>query len=134
MADLALVRRPSGKYDFLLKGGDLALTTDASLAQNPGVFLEPYPAVFRLLLQGTWIGDDGERAGESLGDVKLSTARTRDQVQRIVETRLGAMLRSGQLTSVSVLDVVTKDARLFASISVTVAGQEPRTVQVPLTA
>lgn len=116
MADLDLRRRPNGKYDFVLAGNDLALTSD------------PYPAILRLLLQGTWIGDDGERAGESLGDVRLQTSRTRDQVQRIAETRLGALLRSGQLTAVSVLEVRPIEGHLFATISVTVPGQQPKNI------
>jgi hypothetical protein len=120
MADLALQRRPNGKYDFVLRGNDLITTTD------------PDPAILRLLIQDTWIGDDGERAGDSLGAVKLSTTRTRDQVQRIVEQRLGVLLRSGQLTAVSVLEVRTVEGRLYAFISVTKPGQQPSTIQVPL--
>jgi hypothetical protein len=120
MADLALQRRPNGKYDFVLRGNDLITTTD------------PDPAILRLLIQDTWIGDDGERAGDSLGAVKLSTTRTRDQVQRIVEQRLGVLLRSGQLTAVSVLEVRTVEGRLYALISVTRPGQQPSTIQVPL--
>lgn len=122
MADLDLRRRPNGRYDFVLREGDLAVTSS------------PIPAILRLLTQDTWIGDDGERMGESLGAVRLSTSKTRDQVQRIAEQRLGVLLRSGQLTAVSVLDVLTLDGALFASISVTVPGQQPATIQVPLTA
>ena len=50
MADLALQRRSNGKYDFVLAGADLATTS------------EPYPAILRLLIQDSWVGDDGERA------------------------------------------------------------------------
>lgn len=121
MADLDLTRRPSGKYDFVLAGGDLALTND------------PFPAIYRLLLQGSWIGDDGERVGQSLGDVQLVSSRTRDQVQRIVEVRLAALLRSGQLTSVTVTSVVTQADQVLANISVQIAGQQPRPIQVPIT-
>lgn len=121
MADLALARRPSGRYDFVLAGADLAVTSD------------PYPAILRLLIQDSWLGDDGERAGESLGAVKLATSRTRDQVQRIAERRLGALIKSGQITAVSVADVVTSGGRLYASISVTVPGKPPESIQVPLT-
>ncbi len=121
MADLALARRPSGKYDFVLAGADLAVTSD------------PYPAILRLLIQDSWLGDDGERAGDSLGAVKLATTRTPEQVQRIAERRLGALLKTGQLTEVRVTDVVTSGGRLYASISVTVPGKPPESIQVPLT-
>lgn len=120
MADLDLYRRPSGKYDFVLSGGDLA-TTDL-----------PYSAIYRLLLQGTWLGDDGERIGQSLNDISLATSATKDQVQRIVETRLAALLRTGQLTAVSVVSVLTQGDQVLANISVTVPGQEPKSIQVPL--
>ncbi len=121
LADLQLQRLDSGRYDFVLTaGGDLALTED------------PYPAILRLLIQDPWIGDDGERAGQSLGAVKLITSNTRAQIQRIAETRLAALVRSGQLTAVQVLEVVTDGGRAFAKIAVQVPGQQPRTVQVPL--
>lgn len=121
MADLALQRRPNGKYDFVLAGADLATTSD------------PDPAILRLLIQDSWVGDDGERAGDSLGAVKLANSGTRDQVQRIAERRLGVLLKTGQLTAVNVLDVYTEGGRLFASISVQVPGKPPGNVQVPLT-
>lgn len=121
MADLALQRRPNGKYDFVLAGADLATTSD------------PDPAILRLLIQDSWVGDDGERAGDSLGAVKLANSSTRDQVQRIAERRLGVLLKTGQLTAVNVLDVYTEGGRLFASISVQVPGKPPGNVQVPLT-
>ena len=92
MADLALQRRSNGKYDFVLAGADLATTS------------EPYPAILRLLIQDSWVGDDGERAGDSLGAVKLANSGTRDQVQRIAERRLGVLLKTGQLTAVNVLE------------------------------
>lgn len=121
MADLALQRRPNGKYDFVLAGADLATTSD------------PDPAILRLLIQDSWVGDDGERAGDSLGAVKLANSGTRDQVQRIAERRLGVLLKTGQLTAVNVLDVYTEGGRLFASIGVQSPGKPPATVQVPLT-
>lgn len=122
MADLDLARRPNGKHDFVLAGNSLALTSD------------PFPAIYRLLIQGSWIGDDGERAGQSLGDVQFTTNKTVAQVQRIAESRLAALLRSNQLTSVTVLEVVTLDGRLYATIRVTIPGQQPKNIQVPLTA
>lgn len=121
MADLDLTRRPNGRYDFLLAGNTIA-TTDL-----------PYPAIYRLLLQGTWIGDDGERAGQSLNDIQLINSATKDQVQRIAETRLGALLRTGQLTSVKVDSVTTQGDQVLASITVKIPGQQPRSVQVPIT-
>lgn len=121
MADLSLQRTSTGKYDFVLtSSGDLARTED------------PAPAILRLLLQDPWIGDDGERIGQSLGVVKLITSGTRGQIQRIVETRLAALIRSGQLTSAQLVDVVYSDGQPFAKISVTQAGKQPTVVQVPL--
>lgn len=105
----------------MLAGADLATTSD------------PDPAILRLLIQDSWVGDDGERAGDSLGAVKLANSGTRDQVQRIAERRLGVLLKTGQLTAVNVLDVYTEGGRLFASISVQVPGKPPGNVQVPLT-
>lgn len=122
MADLDLYRRPSGKYDFVLAVNDLATTAG------------PFPAILRLLLQGSWVGDDGERVGQSLNDVNLVTSKTRDQVQRIVETRLAALLRSGQLTSVTVVSVDTSGDCVMAAVSVVIPGQQPQTIQVPITA
>ncbi len=122
MADLALVLRPeSGKYGFQVVGGDLVRTTD------------PWPAIFRLLIQGSWIGDDGERAGDSLSDVALITTRTKDQVTRIVQSRLSTMIKTGQITAVDVVDVVPFDGKVVAQIRVTVPGEQPRVIQVPLT-
>lgn len=121
MGDLQLQRLDTGRNDFVLDAaGSLVVTND------------PFPAILRLLIQDPWIGDNGERAGQSLGSVKLITSRTREQVQRIAETRLAALIRSGQLTAVRVLDVAPKDGRLYASIAVQVPGRQPETVQVPL--
>jgi hypothetical protein len=52
LADLQLQRNGSTrKYGFVVDaGGDLVRTED------------PYPAILRLLVQDTWIGDNGERA------------------------------------------------------------------------
>ena len=87
----------------------------------------------RLLLQGSWIGDDGERAGESLCDVTLITTQTTERVSRIAQTRLAALIKTGEITAVEVLGVTTKDGLLVADIQVTIPGAEPRTIQVPLT-
>ena len=121
MADLQLTRLDTGKYDFLADAsGSIVLTED------------PWPAVLRLLYQGSWIADNGERAGQSFGDVKLINSQTRDQIQRIAETRLAVLIRSGQLTGVQVLNVTTEGGGAFAEIAVRIPGQQPRTVQVPL--
>lgn len=122
MPDLLLVQRAdSGKRDFSLRNGDLQKTS------------EPWPAILRLLLQGSWLGDDGERAGESLNDVTLITTQTKDRVTRIAQTRLSALIRSNQITAVDVLDVYTDNGRVWANIRVTIPGIEPKTVQIPLT-
>lgn len=121
MADLELQRRPSGKYDFVLSGGDLRRIAD------------PWPAVIRLLLQGPWIGDDGERSGDSLNDIRLITSKTKDQVQRIATVRLGPLIRDGQITSVDTISVVTINDRVVSNISVTIPGRQPQVIQVPLT-
>ncbi|TXH42072.1 MAG: hypothetical protein E6Q97_36295 [Desulfurellales bacterium] len=122
MPDLLLVQRAdSGKWDFSLRNGDLQKTS------------EPWPAILRLLLQGSWLGDDGERAGESLNDVTLITTQTKDRVTRIAQTRLSALIRSNQITSVDVLDVYTDNGRVWVNIRVAIPGIEPKTVQIPLT-
>ena len=121
MADLALGQRPSKKWDFVLQNGDL-VRTDA-----------PTPSVLRLLLQGTWIGDNGERNGDSLSDVRLITTQIRDQVRRIVETRLSPLLRRGELTSFELVDVQTLEGVLVASIRLQRPGQQPESIQVRVT-
>jgi len=121
MADLDLAPRPSGRQDFIVSGGDLVRTT------------QPFTAILRLLLQGTWIGDDGERTGDCLNDIHLITTQTRERVQRIVDTRLQPLIKAGEITSATLQDVTTIDGRLFALISVVVPGQQPAVVQVPLT-
>jgi hypothetical protein len=106
----------------VVNGGDLVRTGD------------PFPAILRLLIQGPWIGDNGERLGDSLADIKLINSQTKAQIQRIAETRLGALIRTGQITALQVLNVSTAGDRAFVHISVTVPGQAaPQTLQVPLT-
>lgn len=122
MADLALTRKANGKYDFLRVGSDLQRTN------------APDPAILRLLMQGTWLGDDGERAGKSLSDLRITTSQTRSELQRIVESRLGVLLTSGKLDRVEVLRVETYGGRAFVLVSVVEPGQQPRTLQVPITA
>lgn len=120
MGDYALQRRSSGKYDFVLADGTLAITQT------------PEPAILRQLIQDTWVGDDGERAGDSLGAVRIGTNATKDQVQRIVDRRLSVLVRQGAITSAEVLSVTQVGGTLFANISYRVAGQAPQNIQVPL--
>lgn len=122
MPDLNLIQTRSGKWSFQVLDGDLVRTD------------QPWPAIQRLLLQGAWIGDDGERDGECLNDVTLSTNQTKERVTRIAQTRLGVLIRTSQITAVEVLGVTTdQDGVLVADISVTIPGAEPKTIQVPLT-
>ena len=67
--DLALIQRPSGKYDFVrTPTGDLQRTGDKNGRVQQNV---ADPAILRQLLQDAWIGDNGERAGQSLASIKL---------------------------------------------------------------
>ena len=120
MGDYALQRRPNGKYDFVLSGGTLVVTQG------------PEPAILRQLIQDTWVGDDGERAGDSLGAVRIGTSGTKDQVQRIVDRRLAVLIRQNAITSAEVISVTQDGGTLYANISYKVAGQAPQNIQVPL--
>ena len=122
MADLALVRLASGRYDFVRSGGDLVRTGSAT------------PQILRLLIQGAWLGDDGERAGQSLADLTISTSQTEAQIQRIVESRLAVLVQTGRLVSVRVVSVENTGDKAFARIEVTEPGQQPAIIQVPLKA
>lgn len=120
MADLDLVQRPSGKWDFNVLQGDVVRTT------------RPWPAIMRLLLQGAWLGDNGERSGDCLNDVTISTQGTKDRVTRIAQTRLAALIRDGQIAAVAAVDVSVTDGRTFVAIRVDIPGEQPRVIQVPL--
>lgn len=121
MLDYQLVRTRTGRYDFAVSDGDLVKEDDSG------------PAILRLLIQGgPWIGDDGEREGESLQDIRLIDQTTRARVQEICERRLSVLTRSGRLSSVAVLDVQTEEDRLWAYIEVTRPGVPPETLQLPL--
>lgn len=120
MADLDLVQRPSGKWDFNVVNGDVVRTT------------KPWPAIMRLLLQGAWLGDNGERSGDCLNDVTISTQGTKDRVTRIAQTRLAALIRDGQITAVAAVDVSVVEGRTFVAIRVEIPGEQPRVIQVPL--
>lgn len=122
MADLALTQDPQTLlWDFAVQDGDIVRTND------------PWPAVLRLLSQGSWIGDNGERAGECLNDVTLNTTGTRDRINRIVQTRLAALLRTGEITAVNVQEIRVIQDRAVVFVQITIPGQQPRVVQVPLT-
>jgi hypothetical protein len=121
MADLLLERKANGLHDFVRDGADLARTST------------PEPAILRLLIQGSWLGDDGERAGQSLPDVVLSTSQTDSQIQRIVEARMSVLIKQGRLESATLLRVVRAGDRAFIEIQVKPPGQEPATIQVPVT-
>ncbi len=122
MADLALVQNPETlRWDFPVVRGDIPRTT------------EPWPAILRLLSQGSWIGDDGERAGDCLNDVTINDQGTKDRVTRIAQSRLGALIKTGQISSVQAVQVTVVDTRVVAQIQVVIPGQQPKSVQVPLT-
>lgn len=122
MPDLALTQdAQTYLWDFEVRNGDIVRT------------VEPWPEILRLLTQGTWIGDDGERAGDCLNDVTLNTTGTRDRINRIVQTRMSALLRNGTITAVSVTEIRVTGDRATVFVQVTFPGQQPRVVQVPLT-
>lgn len=121
MHDYYLSRTRTGRYDFSVSDGDLVKIDDSG------------PAILRLLIQGgPWIGDDGEREGESLQDIRMVDQTTQARVQEICERRLSVLTRTGRLSSVSILDVQTEDDRLWAYIEVTRPGVPSETIQIPL--
>lgn len=123
MADLRLVQDPQSlKWDFQRTGSDLERS------------VSPMPSVLRLLVQGSWIGDDGERSGNALPDLRISTSRTTAEIQRIVDTRLGVLLRSNAIVAARVTKVVSTGDRAHVEIEITEPGQPPQTIQVPLKA
>jgi len=114
-------RLPSGRYDFVL-------TDRGDLERTPG----PVPSILRLLTQGTWVGDNGERAGQSLNDIKLLNTSTPEQARQIVDTRLGVLVRRGDLASAEMTAARVKDNRLDVEIEVSQPGQAPVSVSVQL--
>jgi len=124
MADYALKLTPRGKWSFDLQNGDLVKTDTWN------------PAILRLLVQGApWIGDDGERTGDSLQDVQFIDSRTKTRVNEIVEQRLGVLVRLGVLTAAELVEYIPdpENGRFWALVSVTRVGAQPVTLQVPLT-
>jgi len=122
--DLALAQRPNGLYDFVVTAtGGLETTDDVA------------PALLRLAIQGEWIGDGGERKGESLVDVRVDTGDVTSKAQLILETRFAALVARGDLERFEVTDVQSDGAGLL-SVAVTYwqPGREPRSLQVPVRA
>lgn len=133
MADIALVQRPSGKYDFLVSRGNVVRTGQlVPVAEARPCAIDPgVPALLRLLLQGEWIGDDGERFGKSLADIRFLDSETQDLVTQIVAVRSSSLIPT-YFSAVTVLRVYIVDTQLYVSISYQRKGQQPQTVQVPL--
>lgn len=119
--DLELRQQPNGKYDFVRENGDLRRTSSVG------------PSVLRLLLQGTWVGDDGQRAGDSLLDVKILNKNTDTQVRGIVENRLNSLVQSGELDSVDVKRVDIEGDRVNLDVATTEPGRPPEVTFVRLT-
>ena len=132
MADLALepftgtARTGVTRWDFMVRNGDLVRTNDVR-AQ-----VLPPPALLRMLIQGEWIGDDGEREGDSLQDVRFIDGTTEQRVQEIVERRGAVLVRKGLLSSVQFDRVATQDDQVFAYLTYTLPGQDSQSAQVPL--
>lgn len=96
--DNLLQRQANGLYDFVIDNGN-PLTTDSQS-----------PAILRLIRQGEWIGDDGERSGKSLDEVKFGSESELSLARAILETRLGVLVRARRLESVNVKKVSTVKA------------------------
>lgn len=132
MADLALepftgtARTGITRWDFMVRNGDVVKTNDER-AQ-----LFPPPPLLRQLLQGEWIGDDGEREGDSLQDVRFIDQDTERRVQEIIERRGAVLVRKGLLESVTLDRVAAENDQVYAFISYTLPGQDPQSAQLPL--
>jgi hypothetical protein len=113
-------------FDFMVRDGDVVKTTDKRAIGLP------LPALLRMLIQGEWLGDDGEREGDSLPDIQFIDSGTEGRVQEIVERRGAVLVSKGMLESVSLDRVTTEGSAVFAWISYKLPGQEPGAVQVPL--
>lgn len=112
---------PNGKYDFSVKNGTLELTDDQT---GP---------MLRLLRQEKWIGDHGERDGESLDAIRFDTQSTESRIRAILEVRLRILVSLRRLESVSVLQVVrTQPGVWWFAVEVRRVGQSPQTLQLPV--
>lgn len=132
MADLALepftgtARTGVTRWDFMVRNGDVVRTNDVRAQSLPP------PALLRMLIQGEWIGDDGEREGDSLQDIRFVDSRTEQRAQEIVERRGAVLVRQGLLASVSFDRIATEDDQVFVFLTYTMPGQDPQSAQVPL--
>lgn len=132
MSDLALrqftgnARVGSVRWDFFVDNGDIVKTNDVR-AQD-----QPPPALLRQLIQGEWIGDDGEREGDSLPDIRFIDSNTEARAREIVERRGAVLVRKGLLESVTFDRVATEGDRVFVFLSYKLPGQDPGSAQVPL--
>ncbi len=132
MADLQLEQftgtaRPGARrWDFMVRNGDVVKTND------PRAQGLPLPALLRLLIQGEWIGDDGEREGDSLPDIRFIDSSTEALVQEIIERRGAVAVRLGLAESVTFDRVAAEEDRVFAFLSYKLPGQDPQSTQVPL--
>lgn len=131
MADLQLepitsATRLAQRWDFMVRDGDVVRTND------PRAKGLPLPALLRQLVQGEWIGDDGEREGDSLGDIQFIDSNTERRVQEIVERRGAVLVRKGLLASVALSRVAAEGDKVFAFIDYQIPGQDPQTAQLPL--
>jgi hypothetical protein len=122
MADLDLQSQPGGKWGFVVENGDLRRTNS------------PKPSVLRLLLQGQWIGDNGERNGESLSDVTLLGSDAEGKTRNLVETRLGRLVDRGDLESFAVDRVEVQGTTLGVAIQIKPPGQKTEPVYMRMTA
>lgn len=114
--DLRLQQRPNGRYDFKRTAtGGLEKTDDVA------------PALLRLALQRSWLGDDGERSGPSLSDLRIDNGDAATQAQQILETRYGLLVRRGDLESFEVTGVESTDeGGLLVDVTYTQPGRKPQ--------
>lgn len=91
--DNQLTRQPNGRYDFTIVNGNPVTTTGQS------------PSILRLLRQAEWIGDDGERSGKDLDDIKFTSSTDIAMARSIIETRLGVLVRMRRLERFNVQSV-----------------------------
>lgn len=117
--DPVLQRQTSGKYDFVVKRGNPKLTEDQS---GP---------ILRLLLQGPWLADNGERDGESLQSVRMESQSTESRIRGISESRVLVSLK--RIEQFTVLSVKKTVPGVFSfAVQVKQPGQSPQPLQFPL--
>lgn len=84
----------------------------------------------RLLRQGEWAGDDGERSGKSIDDVRFASQVGLDEARGILETRLGVLVRMGRWEAFRILSVEADGGHVAAELERTLPGQLPEAVQM----